>query len=92
MEDSGVRKKSVSDIYDQAERIANYYGDDSPRTQRADQAAIRYVENIYATPQSKRIGEEWSRAMTTGNKSTDFSRRLNQTKYSRSTYMGLSNG
>ena len=75
---SGVRRKSVRDIHEQLGRIIDHYGDDgNQRSERAYGIADRYVDNIYSTRQAQRDGR---------------GERLNDRKYSRSTYMGLNEG
>lgn len=82
--------KSVADIQKQMARIAEHYGDDSPRTRRSDEAGDRYISNIYSTGQfkrdytPKRKGDRQALLLA--------SKRANYRKYSRSQYMGLSNG
>lgn len=84
------RKKSYQDIFDQARRIerdllSRGYGGGSPRFQRVEESAHRYMRNIgYAIG-----GEMGRRGYAFYDDNFD---QYKGKKVSRRTYMGLSNG
>jgi hypothetical protein len=66
----------------------------SNRRDRIDEIASRYRNNILQTKSGRNGTNRWMQASISGNteKANELSSRLENTQYSRSAYMGLSNG
>lgn len=93
-----ARRKSSNDLFRQSQRIYNGYvsrGNLTPtdrnRLRRAEDAFSRYNSNIANTRQNVELARRFWEA---GNdaEATRYMRAMGETRYSRSTYMGINNG
>lgn len=80
-----ARKKSIADVIAQLKRIATIGGTNTARYRNAANTAARYTNNMMAAPGGtyRYQKRKYARWQTFANVDT---------KFSRSTYMGLSNG